>query len=133
MNDINKFIKSIFFILITIPFIYLAIATYSYISVISTFGTVPISHNYTPDLIKSTGKKIVIFPTRIGSLICLLYILWIWITPVFVIAILLIGYFTKTIVNFKRLLISLTIIYLLLIFLTNTTEFASWYLAYVLD
>jgi hypothetical protein len=132
-NPLNKIIKVGYVVLMILPLLYLSISTYSYISTVNALGTVPQSHGHTQQLEKSTGKSLKIFPKKVGGLICTIYLMTFWITPVFVITVLLARYFFKSIKIFKRLAITLIVVSVLVIILANQTEFASWYMSYVND
>ena len=132
-NPLYEIIKAGFIVLIILPLLFLSISTYSYLSASNTFGTVPTSHLHTQQLEKSTGKALHIFPAKPGAVICIIYLMTFWMTPTFLVLVLLARYFNKSVKISKGLIITLISVNLLAIIVAHQTEFASWYMSYVLD
>jgi phosphoglycerol transferase MdoB-like AlkP superfamily enzyme len=126
-------IKLVYIVLIISPLLYLAVASYSYFSVINTFGRVPVSNDYTYDLVKSTGKQFKIFPIKAGEIIMTVYFFSIFVTPIYVFFMLLLKWGNTSLPSFKWYIVTLLVTQICVIILLVKTEFASWYSSYVLD
>jgi len=125
------FITTFFLAFLIFPFTYLSIATYSYLSVYNTFGKVPFTVYYTPDLVKSTGKNFEIISNPFSDFI----VLFLPLVFFFAFTFSLFCYFYKQNNNnniFRKYAIALAITYTIFFFLLKIDLFG-WYFGYVYD
>ncbi len=131
MQTLNQHIKTGYWVLIIIPIFYLMVSGYSYFSVLSTFGEVPLPHNTLEELAKLRGLPISIFPIQYGSLLITIVFLCYLIFPVFIFVNYLLHKGRYIVFN-KSLFVYLLIVYLS-VFLLIRLEIFGWYMMYVLD
>jgi hypothetical protein len=112
---------------------YLAIAAYSYYTVLNTFGTVPSSIDYVFSVIDGTGKELRIFPIKYGTVATLALMYSIFIAPMHIIFNFVLYLFDKSVRFYSRYALAVVIIYILTWIMINTTEAVGWYFGYVLD
>jgi hypothetical protein len=131
MRLLNSLSKTGYWILIIIPVLYLVVATYSYFSVLHTFGEVPEVHNMLEELAETKKLPINIFPVEYGAPLMAALAVCYLTFPFF----LLINYFVhkKSNINFhKRYTIAIVVLYVALFLLLRLEPFG-WYMLYILD
>lgn len=133
INAVNKFNRYVYWLLIAIPVLFLLISTLSYLSVYSTFGAVPSSHDYTTELIGNSGKNFWIVPASIGLPIILSYIYSNFITLIFIPLLLFIKYFNRNLRVHGELALTLIGLHFITFLLSVTGSWVGWYLQYILD
>ncbi len=131
MKALDTISKFGYWVLISIPVFFLLISTWSYFSVLHTFGEVPEIHNVLEDLAEAKNLPIHIFPVKLGSLLITALVICYITLPFY----LLINYFAhneKNIDFHKRFSVVIIIIYVSLFLLIRLEPFG-WYLVYILD
>jgi hypothetical protein len=133
INGINKFNQYFYWLLISIPALMLLISIVSYLSVYSTFGTVPPSRDYTAELIGNSGKNFWIVPESIGLLVIMTYIYSTIIALIFSPLLLFIKYFNSNVRFHRKLTLTLISVHFITFLLSLTGSWTGWYMQYLLD
>jgi len=129
---INQIIKCGYIILILIPVVYLIIATYSYYSVLNTFGEVPSSQDFTADLIRGREEEFRIFPPSYGEYIIGALLASLLLIPLYI----AVNFISKLSVKglmFQTWYAVGAVISFIFCWIVQHTEAAGWYFSYVLD
>lgn len=130
---INTSLKVICYLSLLLVCTLFTVSVYSYLSVYLTFGSVPFSQDYIPELIGDSGKSMNIFPGKIGFKIILAYMYSIVFLIGFVPMVFILKfYFTKIDIE-KKLFVTLIIVNIVFYFLWGFTSIVGWYTNFVLD
>lgn len=130
----NKVQKIIFLSSIILTSIFLIISIYSYLNVFLTFGEVPLSEDFSSELIRKTGKSLPIFPYSIGIKIVWSYLYFYFFNIFFIPSMLLLRYFVPKINTHKKLFffyIGFNLLVVIMLF--SDLKIINWYCGYVLD
>lgn len=131
MKTLDTISKFGYWIFISIPVFFLLVSTWSYFSVLHTFGKVPEIHDTLEELAATKKLPIHIFPVEWGGYLITALVICCITVPFY----LLINYFAHRKENIRfhqQFSIAVVIIYILLFLLIRLEPFG-WYLIYILD
>lgn len=131
-KSINTIYRIIFGIYLSIPLCYLLVSTFSYFSVLDTFGRVPYNDTLYK-LARENNLPINIFPIRYGDVL-LSATFWVYISfPLMILANYLVHRANPETIFFKKQAIALFCVCLISYLLLQTDPFGGWYLSFILD
>ena len=132
MTTINKIVKIIYYLILTIIVIFVLVSVCSYLNVYLRYGEVPYSNDYTQKFIDS-GKEFNIFPEKEGFIIIFAYLYSILISVCLIPSIFILNRFNNKINTHKKLAIVIILAQVFVMIQANFFNYMSWYSGYVLD
>jgi hypothetical protein len=132
VKSINLVFKIIYYALLSMPVLYFVVATYSYFSVLKTFGQVP----YNDSLYKMAREKnlsIDVFPVTYGEVLLSATFATYLIFPILVLTNYLTHKARPEYLFFRRHALVLLFVCVCSFFLMSADRFGGWYLGLILD
>ena len=133
-KSVNGLFIFIYYVLVLLPIIYVAVSIFSYYSVLNSFGEVP-GNDTLYYLARTKNIRINTFPTHMGETLIIVLMYAYLFVPIFIFINYVVSkeFIDKRIIRFQKHAALILIGVYLIVYFLQWTDSVGWYFQYVLD